>query len=647
MNPIYRLAPITQLTTYLDSKQELFTDAETKGFDPYTKPLISLQVGDFDTQYIIDCETVNIKQFKVQLESKLLLLQNGKFDLKFLYHQGIYPRKIYDTFVAEKVLTCGLDFARAALDVLTEKYAGATLDKSVRVDIPKEGLSPRVISYAADDIKYLGIIRDAQMKLAAQQDLVAVINLENRFTPCLAYIEYCGFKLDENKWKAKMESDLALMQGFEKQLNEWVLNLGDKKYIQQQLNMFEEQTCTINWSSPGQVVKFFESLGMDCTVVEKGVAKKSVEAKAIKKYADDYEIVKIYLEYKQAEKVVTTYGDSFLQQINPVTGRIHTNFKQVLDTGRISSGGKDKDKKINLINFQNIPADPDTRACFVAEPGNTLIICDYSGQEQIVLANYSLDPGILKFYDQGLGDMHSYVASLIFPELQGLTLDEVKVKHKDKRQIAKTAGFSINYGGVGATIAANQGISKEEGDRVYEAYFKAFPGLNTYFTKARKQGLEDGYIFISPITKRKSYIPFYDKYTELANQITPKFWSDYRESKQRNGPDFPAKKKIVKDYFYYKGEIERKSLNFPIQGSSAEITKISCMYIFDYIVEHNLFGIVKFANTIHDENVVEAPLEIAPQVAEVVGSSMVRAGKFFCKRVPLLAEPELSTYWKK
>lgn len=647
MNPIYRLAPLTQLLEYLDSTTELFTDAETRGFDPYTKPLISLQVGDFDTQYIIDCETVDIKQFKPQLENKLLLLQNGKFDLKFLYHQGVYPRKIYDTFVAEKVLTCGLDFARAALDVLTEKYAGVTLDKSVRVDIPKEGLSPRVISYAADDIKYLGIIRDAQMKLATQQDLIAVINLENRFTPCLAYIEYCGFKLDSDKWKAKMAGDLSLMQDFEKQLNDWVMTNGDKKYIEQQLNMFQDQGCTINWSSPGQVVKFFELLGMDCTVVEKGVVKKSVEAKAIKKYSDEYEIVKIYLEYKQAEKVVTTYGDSFLQQINPITGRIHTNFKQVLDTGRISSGGKDKDKKINLINFQNIPADPDTRACFVAEPGNTLIICDYLGQEQIVLANYSLDPGILKFYDEGLGDMHSYVASLIFPELQGLTLDEVKSKHKDKRQIAKTASFSINYGGVGTTIAANQGISKEEGDRVYEAYFKAFPGLNTYFTKARKQGLADGYVFISPITKRKSYIPFYDKYIELANQINQKFWTDYRESKQRGGSDFPAKKKIVKDYFYYKGEIERKSLNFPIQGSSADMMKIACLYIFDYILDNNLFGIVKFVNSIHDEAVVECPRDLSEGVQDVVSNSMLRAGKFFCKRIPIQVSSDIEVCWKK
>ena len=290
---------------------------------------------------------------------------------------------------------------------------------------------------------------------------------------------------------------------------------------------------------------------------------------------------------------------------------------------------------------------PETRSCFVAEEGNTLIISDYSGQEQIVLANYSMDANLLNFYDKGLGDMHSFIAGKMYPELEGLSLEDIKSKHKDKRQFAKAAGFAINYGGEGSTIATNLNVSKEEGDEIYKAYFNAFPGLRTYFDSVKQQGLNDGFIFISPVTNRKSYLPFYDKYQALSKMMTKKYWTRYRELKELGGPEFLTEKAFVKEYFYYRGIIERKSLNYPIQGSSAEITKISCVYIYDYIVSNNLFDKVKFVNTIHDENVLECPLELADQLSKEVKESMDKAGLIFCKRIPLTADPEVSNYWKK
>ena len=653
-NPIYRFTTIDILNTYLDSVTEIALDCETKGFDCHTKDLISVQIGDYTDQYIIDCTTVDILQLKDRLEGKIVLGQNLKFDIKFLMVKGIYLMKIYDTFVAEKVIYCGLDMMRAGLDHLTERYCNVHLDKSVRVDIPREGLTPRVISYAADDIKYLFKIREGQYHAAKERDLVSAINLENRFTPCLAYIEYCGFKLDAAKWKTKMATDLLKMQNLEAKLNEWILEKGLQSHIKQQLEFFEDQTCNINWSSPLQVVELFEELGIDCSIQDKGVVKKSVEADVIQKYVEEYEIVKMYLEYKKSEKVVTTYGEGFLLQINKATGRVHTEFKQVLDTGRISSGGKGKGivnektgKKTNLINFQNIPADPFTRSCFVAEEGNTLVGCDYSGQEQVLLANFSMDEGLLKFYDEGLGDMHSYNASLMYPELKGLSLEEIKTKHKDKRQAAKSVGFSSNYGGNGSTIAESMNISVEEGNKIYNNYMSAFPGLKKYFDMRKKQALTDGYIGISDLTKRKSYVHYWDDYKALSDMMTKSYWEEYRKEKEFDSPRFRSMKKDVKQYFYYRGEIERKALNFGIQGTAAEATKMSCIYIFDYIIKNNLFGTVKFVNTIHDENVIECPLDMADKIAKVVGDAMVKAGTFFCKRVPLLAVPEINFYWKK
>lgn len=648
-NPTYRNGTREMVLNFINNNQEIPLDAETRGFDPYTKKLLSLQIGDFDNQYIIDCESMDINWLKIPLESKILLGQNLKFDLKFLYHHGIYPKKIYDTFIVERVLNCGLDHVLANLDALTDRYLNIRLDKSVRVDIPKDGLTPRVINYAADDIKYLAQIKSAQLINVVKQDLVEVIKLENMFTPCLAYIEYCGFRLDIKKWRDKMAKDQDNLKRLFDSLNQWIIDNNLQEHIEQQIDMFRERICTINWSSPKQVISFFEKLGIDCSVTTGGITKKSVEEPVIKKYVKDYPIVKQYLDFKKAEKLTTTYGENFIEQINTVTNRLHTNFKQILDTGRTSSGGKDKDRNVNLINFQNIPKDKETRSCFVAEDGNTLIIADYSGQEQIVLANMSLDPVLLEFYDKKLysGDMHTFVTTRIWKELDGLSLDEIKDKHADKRNKSKQAGFAINYGGDGNTIANNIGITKEEGIEVYNAYFKAFPGLKVHFDKAKQQGLNDGYILISPVTRRKSYLFHYERYSELAKRMNQQYWIKYRSEREFQSELFFEMKRDVKDYFYYKGEIERKALNYPIQGQSAEIVKIATIYLYHWILDQNLFGIVKICNTIHDELVPECPLNLAEKVATTTKEFMIKAGRFFCKRVPLTTEPDICTFWRK
>ena len=643
----YKLADISDLDNYLNSVECTGLDLETEGFDAHTKKPLTIQFGDYNDQYVVDLSTVNIIHLKDRIESITLLGQNLKFDLKFLYKMGIYPRKIYDTMIVEKIIYCGISTIRVALDEITERYLGFRLDKTIRGSIHKEGLTTRVIKYAADDVKFLEAIRQKQLEIINEQDLLGVVNLENKFTPVLAYIEYCGFKLDIKKWNKKMELDNIRLKESEQILNNYILSKNMNKYFKQQLSLFDPISCSINWSSSKQVISLFEELGINVTVVEKGIPKKSVEASVLENQKKDFDILPLYLNYKKAEKVTSTYGSNFIRQINTNTNRIHTSFKQIMDTGRLSSGGKDKSTKEEYVNFQNIPSDPITRSCFVAEEGNTLIISDYSGQEQIVLANRALDKNLLYFYDSGLADMHSFIASKMYPELNGLDLDEIKTKHKSKRQAAKSAGFAINYGGTGVTIANNLGISKEEGDYIYNSYFKAFPGLRSYFDTVKQQGLRDGFVLISPITRRKSYIEFFDTYKKLEADLTPEFWERYKWSKSTNDKSYPNMKEKVSKYFLYKGDIERKTLNFPIQGSSAEITKISCIYIYKYILDNNLFGIVKFVNTIHDENVLECPIEMSNAISDMVKDCMCRAGELFCRRVPLKADPELSLFWKK
>jgi DNA polymerase-1 len=417
------------------------------------------------------------------------------------------------------------------------------------------------------------------------------------------------------------------------------------------MGLFSEGlSVNINWNSPKQVIEFFKGLGVNTTVIEGGIAKDTVEQGHLIKFASKFPIIETYCKYKEFQKDLGTYGDNWLKLVNPVSGRIHTSYKQLMNTGRLSSGGKDKVMKVDLPNMQNIPADEETRSCFIAEPGNVIIGVDYSGQEQVVLANRSMDRNLLEFYDKGLGDMHAFVASKMYSELENLTVDEIKKKHKGKRQAAKIAGFAIGYGGSPKAIADQLNVSLEEAEKVYKGYFDAFPGLQAYFDQVKKFGLENGYILISPETGKKCYIYNYEEFVEQEKEFTKEFWDKYKLYKRKavDSPTFVAMRDKVKSYFMTKGNIERMSLNYPIQGSSSEITKLSGIYFWqDYLIPNNLLFKVKFVNTIHDENVIECPEEIAEETSKALVEAMEKAGAKFCKRVPLKAEPCQATYWKK
>ena len=646
----FQMGTVEACLNYFKDKSEIALDTETTGFDPYTVDLVSLQLGDSDNQFFIDCLTIDIQLFKNLLETKTLIMQNGKFDLRFLYHNRIVPTSIYDTFLAERTLYLGISSHKASLAALCETYLGVTLDKDVRNSISRN-INERLVVYGCEDVKYLHQIKSIQERFIEEKGLKVSIELDNRFVLVLAYIEYCGIKLDIEKWKDKTDKVREEMKVYENQLNKFILDQEITRFIDNQTDLFSQGIGTnINWNSPKQVIDFFKGLGVNTTVIESGIAKDTVEQGHLLKFASKFPIIETYCKYKECQKDIGTYGDNWLKLVNPVSERIHTSYKQLMNTGRLSSGGKDKIMKVDLPNMQNIPADEETRSCFIAEPGNMIIGVDYSGQEQVVLANRSMDRNLLEFYDKGLADMHSFVASKMYSELENLTVDEIKKKHKGKRQAAKVAGFAIGYGGTPKAIADQLNVSIEEAEKVYNGYFEAFPGLQDYFDQVKKFGIENGYVLIAPETGKKSYVDYYDEFVEQEKEFTKEFWDRYKMYKKKgsSSPTFLDMKEKVRNYFIKKGEIERMSLNFPIQGSSAEITKLSGVYFWqDYLIPNNLLFIVKFVNTIHDENVIECPEEIVEQTTKALVDAMEKAGAKFCKRVPLKAEPCIATYWKK
>lgn len=641
-----------EIWDYFREKEFIQVDTETTGMDCHIHGLMCLQLGDYDNQFVIHPDLVG--EFKGPLERRTLIFHNAKFDLRFLYKLGIYPTKVYDTFLAECVLHCGIPSAKKGLASVAKDRIGIDLDKSVREGIWKKGLIDEVIQYAADDVKYLEKIRESQLVDLRKQDLLDALEMDNQFVLCLAYIELCGFKLNKEQWAIKCEKNKKELEEAKAKIDTYILDNNISRFIDVQMDMFNPGLkCNINWNSSDQVIDLFNILEIPTEIVEEGEEKHSVAAKNIEKYEKEFPFVADYLRYKELQKLVSTYGYNFIEQINPVTGRLHTSFKQIMNTGRLSSGGRDKSLGIKHLNFQNIPSDKETRSCFIAEEGKVLIGCDYTAQEDLVFTQLSQEPKLIAFYnDERQRDGHSFVAKMCFPEkLDGVQEEDIKEKYPEERNMAKTAKFAIHYGGNGSTVAKNLNLPLELGYQIEKSYFESFDGIAKYFNKVKKLAIQRGYILFNPIYRRKSYIFGYRDYLKLQAEIDYDFWERYRLEKVKFENEKPSNylelKEKVGRYFRLKGSIERKALNYPVQGSSSEVTKLSCIYIWEWIREKGLQDKVLFVNTIHDENVLECPEEMGEEVARMVQECMERAGAVYCTDVKLKAVPTISTYWTK
>jgi DNA polymerase-1 len=591
-----------------------------EGLDPYLSTICMLQIGTIDLQYVIDTRTVDIESlFEVFEDPDIIKVgHNIKFEYKHIFHNyGIRLINLYDTMIVEQILFNGILKQGFGLKSLNERYLGITVDKDTRLQFAKIGSKPFTqtqISYGAEDILYPLRIRDIQLEDIDKKGVKSAVRLEMKFLLALSDIEYKGLHFNTKIWKETYNNNLIKFREYEVKLNTWVEDyLAHSEFVNRQLDLFSEKAlnCKIKWTSSKQVISLFTYLDICPQAVSKTTKKLSYTVNAtevktslntINKDVDKEtkELLLTYLQYKELEQSCTTFGIQFFKFINPITQRLHSNYNQILSTGRISSRNP---------NLQNIPASPGFRKAFDCPDGTNIINADYSGQEQIILANKSKDPSLKEFYDKGHSDMHSFVTSKLWPEeTKGLTLKEVKKKFPDLRQIAKGAGFAINYGGTGYTISKNLGVSAEKGDEVYNAYFKAFPGLKNYFKITQKTSLKRGYILIDPKTGRK-------------------YWFRKPENNKE------------------RGAVERTALNYPIQGEAGGITKYAAVLYRQWILEEQLEDHVFVTNLVHDEVNVEADSKYAEFAAKALEDCMAKAGDLWCKDIKLKAEACITTYW--
>lgn len=558
---------------------------------------------------------------------RLFLGWNLMFDLTFLYVQGIYPKHIWDGMIVEQLLYLGYpaSMREKSLKAAAWNYLNINIDKTVRGKIINDGLTTEVVIYAAGDVTYIEDIKEKQDIEVEKQGMKLAVELECEFIKSLAYFKYCGVHLDITKWKAKMAKDQAKLNKAISELDAWVvawdkenphsgydiqypelkypkyaadystevkrlIKDGYKRFPQEDLqtpdgkvdaykkvikNQFTridtqgdlftgfdtEPKCVINWSSQKQVIPLFELLGINVETFDKKTKqkKKSIEANVLKPQKNDFPIIPIFLEYQEAAKVVSTYGQNWLDAINPKTGRIHVDFHSIgTDTARVSSGGG-----VWKLNIQNLPNDPETRACFTSEEGNAWLSADYQSQESRIIASVSKDEKMIDLFEHGCGDVHSLVAYMSYPNMipRDTKIEDIKKLYHSWRQKAKSIEFAINYGGDYNTISKNDGIPVEEAKEIYDNFMEGFPGIKRYQDYCRMAVMRDGYILLNPLTGHRAHIYDAEELKETHNKMQePGFWEYYQNVRKRNPQDEIVQE--VRHYMQRKAASEKQSINY-------------------------------------------------------------------------------------
>ena len=305
----YKVISVEESLRLLNPLTIVGLDTETQGFSPFLKKLLLLQLGNRDFQVVIDCTTVDVTLYKEYLESdRLFIGWNLKFDVKFLFYHGIVPTRLYDGFIAEKMRWLGYPSGMHSLSLRSagENYLGIELDKSVRGEIIwRKELTDGIIVYSGNDVKYLEDIMNKQLEILLPRGQKLALEVENRAILPTAYFEFCGVKLDTERWKAKMAKDQEALDKAKERLDNFVVDMykEDKslskfiKIVEPDLFGFVKAgpACNINWNSSRQVIPFLESLGFKLETRDKatGGIKKSVDATVIEGQKSVHPIAKV------------------------------------------------------------------------------------------------------------------------------------------------------------------------------------------------------------------------------------------------------------------------------------------------------------------------------------------------------------------
>ena len=506
--------------------------------------------------------------------------QNAKFDMLILSRYGVDVRPLaFDSMLASYVLDPDKQHNMDALSERWLHYSPISIttligEKKSTQKSMRDVDAARVAEYAAEDADVtLQLCHKLHEALAEQGQLEFARTVEFATVPVLVTMERNGVCVDPSALSGLGEFMRSEAKRLEKEI-------------------WEEAGEEFTIASPKQLAEvLFEKLMLPSS--KKTKTGYSTDSSVLTELAETYPIAQMILDYRQVEKLRSTYVESLPRLINPATGRVHTTFNQtVAATGRLSSTDP---------NLQNIPIRTELglqiRKAFVPQrPGHVIVSADYSQIELRIMAAISRDPNLLAAFASG-ADVHAATAAI----LHDVAIEDVT---SDQRRVAKTVNFGIMYGLGAFGLAQRLGISRTEGQQIIENYFAKYPGIKEYIDSTITTTRDRGYA--STLLGRRRYFP-------LINA-------------SNRGLRTAA---------------ERAAINMPIQGTAADMMKLAMIRVHNRMQHDGSSALMMLQ--VHDELLFEVAEGDAAALREMVKREMEQALPL--DGVPVIVETGQGASW--
>lgn len=579
-----------ELIKVLAQQQTFCFDTETTGTDPNHCELVGLSFSVKPGQgwYVpVPADQAGaqsiVTEFKAVLENENIgkIGQNIKFDILMLKWYNIEVKgTLFDTMLAHYILDPD---TRHNMDILSENYLGYK-PVSITELIGPKGKNQgnmrdvdfeKIKEYAAEDaditLQLKGVF---EPKLKEVEGEKLVNEIEHPLIYVLADMEYEGVKIDHDtlrEFSKQLETDIA----------------------QYEKTVYEKAGVKFNIASPKQLGEvLFEKLMLDPKAKKTKTGQYQTGEDVLLSLAAKSDIVRDILDFRQLQKLKSTYVDALPQMVNPKTGRVHTSYNQaVAATGRLSS--------VNP-NLQNIPIRTErgreVRKAFIPRDSNhTIVSADYSQIELRIIAEISKDPNMMQAFINN-HDIHTATAANVY----GIGLDEVT---SDQRRNAKAVNFGIIYGQSAFGLSQSLGIPRKEAAEIIEQYFIQFAGIKQYMSDTMNFARENGYV--CTLMGRRRYL---------------------RDINSANAT--------------VRGFAERNAINAPIQGSAADMIKIAMINIHREFKAQKLDA--RMTMQVHDELVFDVPNHEVEIVKPIIMHNMKTAIK---TEVPIMVEIGTGLNW--
>jgi len=564
-----------ELVELLLQQKRISFDTETTGIDANLVDLVGLSFSiEAGKGYYIPTsqdkeETLAIlEDFRPVFENENItkIGQNIKYDLLVLKWYGFELKgELFDTMLAHYLIDPD---TRHNMDVLSENYLGYTPISITSLigakgkgqlnmkDVPVE----KVVDYAAEDADVtfqLANVFEPMLQERNAQKLASEI--ENPLIFVLADMEKEGVRID-----------IDTLANYSAQLQEEIAKA--------ELNVYDKAGLKFNLASPKQLGEvLFDHLKLDPKAKKTKTGQYQTGEDVLVALAAKSDIVQDILDFRQMQKLKSTYVDALPLLVNPRTGRVHTSYNQaVAATGRLSS---------NNPNLQNIPIKTDrgreVRKAFIPRDENHILLsADYSQIELRIIAEISKEKNMLDAFLNGI-DIHTATAAKVY----GIEVADVTAT---QRRNAKAVNFGIIYGQSAFGLSQNLNIPRKEAAEIIDQYFIQYPGIKNYMSDTMNFARENGYV--ETIMGRRRYLR-----------------------------DINSANMTVRGY------AERNAINAPIQGSAADMIKIAMINIHKDMVAQNLQS--KMTMQVHDELVFDVIKGEKEQVKEIITHRMKTAIK--------------------